>query len=526
MLRPLLYLALCLTTVACNQPARVVVEPPVGPISGYQDDGVVKFLGIPYAQSTAGPNRWRAPVPMEPWNEVFDASNFGPWCPQFDFERRDEGEVHAAEGWTIFQNMPPDTSSDEDCLSLNVFAPPISGPPKPVMVFLPGNALGSSFPLYDGTDMAESGVVYVSINYRLLTMGIFAHPSLTAEALPLEPLGRFSEMDRIAALRWVQENIGAFGGDPSRVTLAGNSEGGAAVLQLLGNAQAQGLFHQAIVQSGNGWWSPMNHSEHEQFGCYIAEMSGVEGCQATAEELRSLAWPTIPVTGPYTIDNRAVSVGATQAIESGETIDVPLLIGWNDFDGSSLRYEPEEVISHAHPDILATYDQSKSVEDLAYDIYTDLHSGAPARWVAHKLEEGSPVYLYLFSYVVSWEKGSVRGAEHAYEIPHVLNTFEEQLNDYFPFLASVLLSDEDRSMTQIMHHCWVSFVKDGKPKCPNAPDWPRYERAADQLMELNLNPKVLTGYRAVHLDAQERHKSHYLNRVRESIRELIDKGES
>lgn len=524
MLRLSIYLALCLIAAACSQPIRILIEPPTGPVSGIQEDGVNKFLGIPYAESTTGNNRWRAPVRVKPWKEVFDASKFGPWCPQFDFDRRDEGEVHAGEGWTIFRNMPSNTASTEDCLSLNVFAPPVDGTPKPVMVFLHGNALGSSFPLYDGTDMAKSGVVYVSINYRLLTMGIFAHPSLTAEALPDQPLGRFSEMDRVAALYWVQENIAAFGGDPNRVTLAGHSEGGAAILQLLGNPQSKGLFHQAIVQSGNGWWSPMNLREHEQLGCYVAELSGLEGCQATTDELRSLDWSVIPVTGPYTIDGRGVSIGATEAIESGNTIDIPLLIGWNDFDGSSLRYEPKEVISNTHPDVLATYDKSKDEEDLAYDIYTDLHSGAPARWVAHKLEDGAPVYLYLFSYVVSWDKGDVRGAEHAYEIPHALKTFDEQLNDFFPFLANVLLSDEDRSMTNIMHQCWVSFVKDGKPSCPNSPDWPRYERESDQLMELNLEPKVVVGHRAVHLDAHEKHKSHYLNGVRDSIRELIDKG--
>lgn len=513
-----------LAAFGCNQHAEVKLQTPTGPINGIQTDGVQRFLGIPYAETTAGDNRWRPPVQLAPWQDVFLANEFGPWCPQFDYERRDEGEVYSGEGWSIFRNVPPNELSDEDCLHLNVFTTPPTNTLKPVMVFLHGNALGSSFPMYDGTDVAKAGIVYVSINYRLHTMGIFAHPALTAEASADQPLGRYSEMDRLAALRWVQRNISAFGGDPNQVTLAGNSEGGAAILQLLGNENAEGLFHRAIVQSGNGWWEPLHHRQHEQLGCYLADLAKLDGCNATSIELRNLHWSAIPASGPYSIDHRGVKKGATQALETGQTFDVPLLIGWNDFDGSSLRYSAQEVIDHTHPDVLATYDTDQDSESLAYEIYTDLHSGAPARWVAHQLEDGKPVYLYLFSYVPSWDRDRVRGAEHGYELPHALATFEEQINDIFPFLAAYLLEDDDRAMTRIMHQCWMSFVKHGKPTCPNAPEWPRYRREHDQLMELNLTPKVRDGFRAAQLNAQERYKSHYLDQARESIQKLLEDG--
>lgn len=513
-----------LLLLGCSGRADVVVQSPLGTIKGSKSEGVEKYLGIRYAKPPLGPLRWKPPVPITPWSGVLDADEFGPWCPQFDFERRDEGEVLSGEGWTIFHDVPSNESSHEDCLSLNVFAPVNDGVKRPVIVFFHGNALGSSFPMYDGTDMAKSGVVYVSINFRLHSLGIFAHPSLTSEAGPREPLGRYSELDRLEALRWVQRNIASFGGDPAAVTVAGSSEGGAAILQLLGNPQAEGLFHRAIVQSGNGWFEPLTHEQHEKLGCYLARSSGLNGCDATAEELRNLAWNALPATGPYTIDERQNTIGATEAIETGRAIDVPLLIGWNDFDGSSLRYSPQEVIDHTHPNVLRTYDTDKPEEDLAYEIYTDLHSGAPARWVARQLEEGDPVYLYLYSYIVSWERGKVRGAKHAYELPHAFNTFEEQLDDVFPFLSKFLLDDEDRQMTHIMHQCWLSFVKTGVPRCPGAPDWPAYERESDQLMELNLKPKVLTGFRALQLDAHEAHKSHYFKRVQESISELLAEG--
>ncbi len=229
------------------------------------------------------------------------------------------------------------------------------------------------------------------------------------------------------------------------------------------------------------------------------------------------------MSGPYAIDDRDGQIGATQAIAEAEVLDVPLLIGWNDFDGSSLRYSAAHVIDHTHPDVLSAYDRDATPEDLAYEIYTDLHAGAPARWVAGKLQEGAPTFLYLFSYVLSSERGDVRGAEHAYELPHVMNSWDQLLP---PLIGSFFVNDEDREMTRIMHACWVSFAQTGKPSCPSAPEWPAYNRETDQLMELNLRPKVLTGYRAKQLDAQEQGLAHYLEQSKASIRELLRDGVS
>jgi para-nitrobenzyl esterase len=497
--------------------STVMVHSPAGSIEGTERDGVQRFLGIPYAEPPSGDRRWRPPEPKAQFHDVFTANEFAPWCAQFDFDRRDEGNVDAGEGWTLLRDVPPNPASREDCLTLNVFAPVPNGEARPVLVFLHGNALGASFPMYDGSAMARSGVVFVSVDFRLLTMGIFTHPALAAEESP----GRFSELDRLEALRWVQRNVGAFGGDPGQVTLAGSSEGGAAILQLLTNPAAEGLFHRAIVQSGNGWWQPLTPGQHEALGCRLATLAGLNGCEATAEELRALPWHALPGAGPYTAERG--SVGATQAIAAGHAIDVPLLIGWNDFDGSSLRYTAREVVDHTHPDVLASYDTTQPLEDLAYALYTDLHAGAPARWIAHRLEDGHPVYLYLYSYVMSWDRGDVRGAQHVYELPHVLDTWAQTLDDRFPLLSTLLLEDEDEAMSRLMHECWVAFVKHGVPACSGAPAWPPYQRETDPLMQLDLPPRIVRGYRATQLDAQEAHMDHYLKQVAASLENLLDR---
>lgn len=291
---------------------------------------------------------------------------------------------------------------------------------------------------------------------------------------------------------------------------------------MLANESAQGLFHRAIVQSGNGWWEPWSHSQNEQLGCLLASIANLDGCDATVEELRGIPWHELPVTGPYAIDGRHWQKGATDLIAEGSVLDVPLLIGWNDFDGSSLRYSARHVIETTHPDVLATYQTGLDQEqDLAYEIYTDLHSGAPARWVAHKLEEGAPTYLYMFSYVLSSERDNARGAEHAYELPHVFDSWDKILP---PVIGSFFVSEEDLEMTKIMHACWVSFAATGKPSCPNSPDWPEYNRESDQLMELNLTPRVLTGFRADQLNAHERNMEHYLKKSESNVEELLQNG--
>ena len=526
----------CVLLCGCaDTPAgvAVVAATETGRVEGLATNGVARFLGIPYAQPPVGALRWQPPERSQPWDDVRSALNFGPWCPQPDFDRLDEGRLIAGKGVTVFVDVPPAPSAAEDCLTLNVWTPAdtpsnthANATPhdsaRPVMLFIHGNALGSSYPLFDGTSFAANGVVFVSVNFRMYTMGHFAHPALTRESAAGQPLARFSELDIIAALQWLQRNVAAFGGDPANVTLLGQSNGGAAILKLLTNRHAEGLFHRAIVQSGNGWWEPLELKQHEQLGCMLASAAGLPGCDATAAQLRSLDWRDLPATGPYSLDGRTWRSGATELMASGQVIDVPVVIGWNDYDGSSLRYPAAQVIEATPPSVMATYQPAgPDNDDLAYAIYTDKHAGAPARWVAHQLQSGAPSYLFVFSHVPWVFRGNIRGAEHGMEFPYAFNTWDAELP---PLIGELFVDQDDTTMTTILHQCWLSFAKTGVPECPHAPAWPRYNRAADQLLELKVHPEVRTGYRAQQLDAHENVMQTYLDRSKRNVEEFLRAG--
>jgi para-nitrobenzyl esterase len=466
-----------------------------GVVVGAMADGIRSFRGIPYAAPPVGEMRWRPPTAAAKWSGVRDATEFGPPCVAFDGSKMAQGRRESGLGFDIFYDVPAAPGTSEDCLNLNIWAPE-NAKGAAVMVWL--QPIGaSSMPLFDGSAFARDGVVFVTIDYRQLSMGNFAHPALTREAKADEPLGRFQTMDQMAALRWVKENIAAFGGDRNNVTVFGESAGGASTLQLLTIPSAKGLFDNAIVQSGNGWWSPFTLEEMEKVGSMMATQAGLPGKDATAEQLRALPVDKLAWLGAYSIDGRMQKENATDAVDAGRAIDVPLMIGWTDFDGSSLRYDHQVVIDRTSPSVMAAYaGEGKTGQDLAYQLYTDSHVGAPARWIAAKTEGGAPTYLYLFSYVRSASRGKVRGAAHGDDISYVFDSWAKS----YPQLQ---LSEEDRAATRLMHSCWVSFAKIGKPACEGAPEWPRYSREKDQVMELGLQPKVLTGYRQGQLNAQE-----------------------
>src|SRR5215471_6603270 len=210
-----------------------------GLISGVNADGVRSFKGIPFAAPPVGDLRWRAPQPVVPWQGVRQCDAFGLECPQAPYPA---GSMYS---------YPPQKQS-EDCLYLNVWTAAKSGDKRPVMVWIHGGALtrgSGSNRVYDGTQFAKKGVVLVTLNYRLGPLGYLAHPELSAES-PNHSSGNYGVLDQIAALQWVQKNIAAFGGDPSQVTIAGESAGSWSVNTLVASPLAKGLFIRAIGQSG------------------------------------------------------------------------------------------------------------------------------------------------------------------------------------------------------------------------------------------------------------------------------------
>jgi para-nitrobenzyl esterase len=495
-----------------------LVETQQGAVKGVLDGDLVSFKGVPYAVPPVGSLRWRPPQPPTSRETVLEATTFGTPCPSVDGSKIQQGKQLSG-AYDIFIGVPDAPGSSEDCLRLNIWAP-VDANGAAVMVWI--QPLGpSAHPLFDGAGLARQGVVTVTMDYRQLTLGNFAHPALSEEARPNEPLSRFQTMDQIAALTWVKQNIAAFGGDPGNVTVFGESAGGASTLQLLTIPESRELIDKAIVQSGFSWGSPFTLEEMEVLGSWAATQAGLAGEDATSAELRTLHPDALPKFGIYSVDGRLQPESATSAVAAGNMLDVPLMIGWTDFDGSSLRSMSSEAFAQQASDTLqAVYStEGKTGADLGYQMYTDQHVGAPARWIADRASSGAPSYLYLFSYVRTANRGKVRGAAHGEDMSFVFDTWGKTS-------PQLQLSDEDRAATRMMQSCWASFAKTGKPQCEGAPDWPAYTRASDQLMDLGVRPKVLTGFRRAQLDAQERTMQDVVDSARSSVEDLIRRLES
>ncbi|HWA63072.1 MAG TPA: carboxylesterase family protein [Caulobacteraceae bacterium] len=473
---------------------RPVARTTSGPVAGAATaDGAV-FKGIPYAAPPVGPLRWKPPTKPAAWTAPRDASQFGAICPQP--QRPDRVAAAGAGG-----------PQSEDCLFLNVWTPKHARK-APVMVWIHGGGFrfgSGSGPIYDGAAFARDGVVLVTLNYRLGALGWFAHPALSRTAAPGEPLGNYGLMDQIAALKWVQANIAAFGGDPANVTVFGESAGGRSVLSLLTTPAARGLFAKAIVESGGGWEVGKPLASAEQAGADVATHAGLAGADATAEQLRALPVDKLldtPLTlggsGPFE-DGRLVTQSVTQAFAAGKFAPVPLIIGSNSYEASlmrTFRIPPEMAVARMKPGQKAAYASLGSDDAIAAAAFTDTVMAGPARWVAGKVAGKAPAYLYEFSYVPSLRRSSAPGAQHGLEIPFVFDTAGALFGGF--------ASADDLSMARLMHACWIAFAKTGRPACDTGEAWPVYTGAADELMEFGTSPAVRQHFRKTFLDADEK----------------------
>jgi len=490
-----LALAAAWTAPALAAPVSVKIE--TGVLTGDAADKALVFRNIPFAAPPVGELRWAPPQRAPAWAGERDAVKPGPSCPQ---PMRPDGRPNAGAA-----NGP----TSEDCLQLNVFAPPIAGKSAakaPVMVWLHGGAhrYGAGW-IYDGSNFARDGVVLVAINYRLGPLGYFAHPALTKAAGPDAPLANYGLMDQIAALQWVQRNIAAFGGDPDNVTVFGESAGAMSTLQLLAIPQTKGLYEKAIVQSGGGWFAPASLAEKEADGAAVADRLGLPGVQASLAQLRAVpADQLIAQTqsgnyGPFP-DGRLLKETASQAFAAGRALDVPLIIGSNSGEDSLMDSFGMNPGARALPPIVkAVYseDAAKGEEALARAIFTDRVMGGPARWTAAQAAKGAPAWLYYFSYVGARFRPATTTAAHAAEIQYVFEYWGRRTDP-----AS--LGPDDRAMASLMHSCWVAFAKTSTPVCASGPAWPAYQPARDQLMEFGADSGVRTNLRKRQLDAQER----------------------
>ncbi len=483
-------LALAIGTAAGAAP--VTIKTAQGALTGDASDGVASFKGIPFAAPPVGKLRWMPPMPAASWKGARAATVFGPVCPQ---------PVTGSAGGGVDAGMP----QSEDCLTLNIYAP-AGAKAAPVMVWLHGGGhhIGaSSLPYYDGTSFAKRGVVLVAVNYRLGPLGYFAHPALTAEAKPDAPLANYGAMDQQAALKWVQANIAAFGGDPGNVTLFGESAGGSSTLSLLANpARSKGLFAKAIVESGGGWGRAITLADGEKAGAEIAVGAGAPA-NADAAALRALPVDKLiaaPATdfGPI-VDGRFYTTTPTVAFATGTALDVPLVIGANSDEGSLMGEMPKATGRLAL--ITGDMDAAKAVYGITDDrsltraIFGDVIMVGPARFIARSAAGGAPAWLYHFSYVPEAARGLLPGASHGLEVPFVFGTVSA-----IKQLASVL-TPGDRAQADKLNACWAAFATTGTP-CKGVTDWPAYG-SDDRLLEFGSETALRGGFRKPQLDLQE-----------------------
>jgi para-nitrobenzyl esterase len=460
-----------------------------GTVAGVEEGPAVVFRAIPYAAPPIGPLRWRPPAPAAHWSGTRPADKPGPACPQVVTPGRPN----------LGGYIGP---TDEDCLTLDVTAPP-AAKKAPVMVWIYGGgniAGGTNLPSYDARNFARDGVIVVAMNYRLGPLGFFAHPALTAEAGD-HALANYGLMDQIAALRWVHRNIAAFGGDPDNVTLFGESAGGLDVLQLMGAPSARGWFQRAIVQSGTGGEPMEDLKAAETEGAALASRAGLPGAQATVDQLRALPVETLlaQARGAHpVVDGRLIEEPLTVAFARGDEARVPLIIGWDSNEASLLRAfgaTPAQWIARAPAAAKAAYGEGESEALLARDLFNDEVMAAPARWFAvEQAAHRAPAWVYYFSYVPERQRTERLGVNHASEIPFVFDSI-----DAIPGRSS-LATPSERAEATLAHACWVAFAREGRPDCASG-HWARF--SADGLVfEFGDPAGPRPHFRETQLDAQ------------------------
>lgn len=466
---------------ASAQSAAPVVAAPAGTVSGTQEGDIRVFKGIPYALPPVQGRRWQPPVPMPRWQGARPATAFGPACIQ-----------PQSKAVSVYSGEQFPTS--EDCLTLNIWTP-AHATKAPVFFWIHGGALsgGSSREaLYDGRKLAARGAIVVSINYRLGVLGWLAHPELSAES-PQRVSGNYGLLDQIAALKWVQANIAAFGGDPANVTIAGESAGGLSVMYLLGAPGARGLFAKAISESG--YMVSMQELKHSAFGAPSGEAVGqmlTAGLQAhDLADLRGIDAQTLTDSAgklgfaPFgVIDGTVLPEQMVSYFEAGRQAHVPLLVGFNQGEIRSLM-----VLAPKPPTTAADYEKAirDRYGDLA-DAFLKLYPAATYKesilattrdmlygWTAERMARnqtaaGQPAYLYLWDHGYPAADDAGLHAFHASELPYVFANLE-RTPPHWPRIPDAA---GEHALSDAMADYWTSFARDGRPVAAHGPAWPAY----------------------------------------------------
>lgn len=465
-----------------------------GVVEGKEMGSVRAFLGIPYAAPPVGDLRWKPPMPPAKWDGVRAATEFGPHCMQ--------GPIF---GDMVFR----DPGGSEDCLSLNVWVPAKAAHAKlPVMVWIYGGGFvagTTSEARQDGTNLAQQGVVVVSMNYRLGIFGFLVHPELAKES-GHNSSGNYGLLDQLAALQWVHQNIEVFGGDPGNVTIFGESAGSFSVSAQMASPLAKGLFQKAIGESGAAFstsglrFEPLAVREEKD----VKDVSAKLGV-TTLAELRAIPAPKLLEVygkpgpdgfrfGPD-VDGYFLPESVPAIFAAGKQNDVTLLAGWNHDEGGlspvpadksaieALKATANKEFGEQAGEFLRLYpgdteaQAKRSLADLAAEHFIAFSTW---RWLEAQSKTGKqPVYRYRFDLPFPTDpKGPPHGAYHSAEIEYVFGQLDSK--------AGVTWRPEDRQLSAEMQKYWANFARSGDPNGPDLPKWPVYSASdAWQVMFLN-----------------------------------------
>lgn len=487
----LVVVSACSAAAGSPSPERPVVTVGQGRLAGTATkDGLVVFKGIPYARPPVGHLRWKPPRPADSWRGIRDASSFGASCIQPPLPRQN-----------LYRDIPE--SMSEDCLTLNVWAPR-SARNAPVIFWIHGGGLtigGSAEPIYDGANFARQGVVFVSINYRLGVLGWLALPALSAES-PEHISGNYGLLDQIQALRWVRDNIPAFGGDPGNVTIMGESAGALSVGYLLSSPLAHGLYQKAISESTNARSFPeLNKAANglpaaQGVGARVADQAGSSDLKAlrgmdAKRLMRAAAKAHFRAQG--TIDGRVLPRQLVDIFDQGKQAKVPLLAGFNSGEvrsqgalippapSDTAAYEAriKEAYGDLAPAFLRLYPASTMKHGMMATVRDAVYGWATERMVRKQTQAGVPAFLYRFEHCYPAAKARNLCGFHASEVPFVFGHIgpDASLPENWPRPEGA----EQRALSKTMMRYWVNFAKTGVPSSQGGPQWKPYASAENYM---------------------------------------------
>ena len=480
---------------SCNKKSleqlpSLIVRTEGGLVSGLKEDSVYVFRGVPFAEPPVGELRWQEPKPVKPWEEILACRTFKASPIQ--------NEPKPFMMWTEEFIAPPEPLS-EDCLYLNIWSGAKSAEDKlPVLVWIYGGGFTSgsaACAVYDGKALAKQGIVYVSINYRVGVFGFMAHPDLTKESSH-HSSGNYGLMDQIAALKWVKNNIAAFGGDPEKVTIAGQSAGSFSVQALVASPLTKGLYRGAIAHSGAMSRGPaMNLEAAEKIGSSLSEKlksTSVSSLRAlTADSVLSMA-NKLPFGSFFpVIDGYVVPEDMNGIFEKKQHQDVALMAGWVTGDAGLAIRQPKNA-EDFKKDAVANYGERSTEFLKLFPADTEETTRASQQKLGvlnfagvgdHKWarSNSSPTYIYEYSYVPTDKPGFPNyGAFHTSEVPFALHTLA---------LWNRPWQQSDFEVEKYMSAYWLNFVKNGNPNGEGLPEWRKYDTEAGTIMGLGLKPE-------------------------------------